>query len=471
MKKLLLLCAILMSFSTVNAQFSVETLRYSGAHDKRINIVILSEGYQSFELNKFMLDAEHFTNTLFNHAPFNAYTSYFNVYAIKVPSNESGADHPATALDVDETGQTPVFVDTYFNATYDSFGSHRKLYYEIDGNNANNTQQKITEVLANHFPEYDQAIIIVNSAEYGGSGGEFPMAYNGYWGAAVTIHELGHSLFNLKDEYYPGDIFVAEAINMTQETNTNLVKWKNWLNINNVGIYVHGNSGTAASWYKPHQNCIMERIDKGFCPVCQEGIVEKIHDLVPPIDSYIPNNSSIEPSEFPLNFELNLIQPNPNSLISTWFLNGVEFNQNIESISINESDLNSGTNTLNVTITDDSTFLKVDNHNAGSHVYIVTWTITYNALGLKDIKSNTDTYYISLHPNPAHSILYLKFESNTSKSLKADIISMDGKHVKSTILSNHTETPLDVSQLAPGIYTINYYADTILVVSKKWIKY
>src|SRR5690606_7760518 len=163
----------------------------------------------------------------------------FNVYIIKVPSNESGADHPGIATDVTEPyNNLPTkFVDTYFNATYDAFGYHRYLYYGIDYATAASAEAKIMAVLAANSPAYDQALILVNSPEYGGTGGEFPIVYNGYWAVNVIMHELGHSLFNLKDEYYPGDLLAGEAINMTKETDVNAVKWKNWLHSNGVGIY------------------------------------------------------------------------------------------------------------------------------------------------------------------------------------------------------------------------------------------
>ena len=87
----------------ISAQiFDIETIKFSGDNDKRINLVILSEGYQEVELNQFISDATAFSNDMFSQSPFLEYANYFNVYAIKVPSNESGADHPGTATDVSE---------------------------------------------------------------------------------------------------------------------------------------------------------------------------------------------------------------------------------------------------------------------------------------------------------------------------------------------------------------------------------
>ncbi|MFI1771788.1 M64 family metallopeptidase [Thalassobellus citreus] len=462
---------ILISFQPITAQvFEVLPIKVSG-DDKRINLVILSEGYQENELDKFITDATNFTNKVFNESPFKEYASYFNVYAIKIPSNESGADHPGTATNVTEpyNNLATTFVDTYFNATYDSFGTHWLLYYEIDGNSANNTEVKINTVLATNFPTYDQALILVNSSEYGGSGGDFPMAYTGYWGTNVIMHEIGHSLFNLKDEYYPGDILAAEAINMTKETDPNLVRWKNWINDNGVGVYQYTcDTGNCADWYKPHQNCIMENITKTFCSVCKEGMIEKIHELVSPIDTYTPTLNTLDNSSFPIDFHLELIKPNPNTLKSKWTLNTVDFATDVDDVSILETDLETGINTLTATVNDDTSFLRVDNHDT-FHVYTVTWTID-NTLGIENITSEINTYNITMFPNPSNDLVNFKLESTGDTIMTIEIVSLDGKKIKTTSISNYETHQVDISNLRQGIYLTNFYANNVLTASKKLVK-
>lgn len=467
--------ALFFCLQSISAQvFEVEAIKISGDNDKRINLVILSEGYQSNEFTKFITDATNFSNTMFGQSPFSQYANYFNVYAIKVPSNESGADHPGTSIEPLESSIDPSVptkdVDTYFNATYDAFGKHRLLYYEIDGFNLNNTQAKIMNVLATNFPMYDQAMILVNSTEYGGSGGDFPMVYTGYWGARVLMHELGHSLFDLKDEYYPGDLLAGEAINMTQETDPSLVRWKNWLGTNNVGIYQYTcDTGNCDDWYKPHQNCIMESIDKPFCPVCKEGIIEKIHSLVSPIDAYSPISNSLSNPSFPMDFSLNLIKPNPNTLESIWTLNSSEFATNVDDISILETDLNSGINTLTVAVTDATSLLRVDNHDT-FHIYTVSWSIDNSALGINDISSEENKFNISIYPNPANSTITFRAENTLGTDLKVDLISIEGKKVKTLTLSNYEPQNIDISYLSQGIYIAKFYISNVLLASKKIIK-
>jgi len=449
-------------FQPILAQvFNVETLKLSGSTDKRINLVILSEGYQTNELPQFITDATNFMNAMFSQSPFLEYTNYFNVYAIKVPSNQSGSDHPGTATDVIEPASPKTNVDTYFNTSYDSYNIHRLLYsYDY---------ATISTVLANNFPVFDQAIILVNSSVYGGSGGLYPFTSTGVSTSEIAIHELGHSLFNLKDEYYPGDALAAEAINMTQETIPALVRWKNWINRNGIDIYPYATSGNAATWNRPHQNCKMRYLGVPFCSVCKEGIVEKIHAIITPIDSYTPVSNTITNPIFPIDFQLNLIKPIPNTLESTWTLNGATFATNLDAVSILEADLNSGINNLTIAVIDVTTLLKVDNHTS-IHVSTVSWIINNSALGVKDITSESNEITISLYPNPSNDFINVKVDSTLATDLVVDIISIDGKQVKTVKLLSANISQIDLSSLSVGIYVAKFYVKNVLIASKKLVK-
>ncbi|WP_194766126.1 M64 family metallopeptidase [Tamlana sp. I1] len=483
MKPYVFFLIFIFNAALVTAQtFPYEIIKKSGDDDKKINIVILSEGYQTSEFDKFIADATALNNTMFATSPFKEYANYFNVYAVKVPSNESGADHPGTGESEPNSPpydpQVPfASVDTYFNTTYDAFDNHYLLYYEIDGYNANNGEALIDNVLMNSFPMYDQGILLVNSSYYGGSGGKYAVTYSGYWGPHLAIHEIGHSLFNLFDEYYPGDLLAAEAINMTKETDPALVKWKNWMNedwgaASPVNIYQYKDSnGAPKNWYKPsNATCKMESVDKPFCPVCKEGIVEKIHELVSPINAFSPNNSAVVQGEnFPIDFQLDVSKPEPNTIKSTWTLNNTDYTNGVDAVSVNEADLIKGTNTLTAVLIDDSNLLKVDNHES-IHAHTVTWTINYSTLGLTTIEAEENKLNITLFPNPASSLITLKFESDRLQPLKVDIISMDGKKVMTLNLNALEHQQFDISHLNSGIYLTNFYAESTLIASKRLVK-
>ncbi|SDI11052.1 T9SS type A sorting domain-containing protein [Winogradskyella thalassocola] len=460
MKKLLLLALISLTVQLVFSQtFDVQAIKNSGDDVKRINLVILSEGYQASEMSQFETDATNFMNDMFSQVPFVNYENYFNVHIIKVPSNESGATHPGTASDEPNPIVPTLTVDNYFGTAYDSYDIHRLLYTE--------NAALISTVLANNFPLYDQALILVNSPYYGGSGGQFPITSTGEDASEIAIHELGHSFVDLKDEYYPGDILAEEGINMTQETDPTLVKWKNWIGSNSVSIFPYATSGTASTWNRPHQSCKMRYLGYDFCAVCKEGIIERIHDLISPIDSYMPTEATITEPNFPLNFQLNTIQTLPtNTLESTWTLNGNDIATNEETVAIEESDLTTDTNNLTVVVRDATSLIDIDNHET-IHVATVTWTID-NTLGVQQVSAND--FSLTMFPNPANSIVNIKLENVLNENVVVEIISLDGKKIKSAQIYNDQNTSIDISTLSNGLYITNFYAKGILIASKKLIK-
>lgn len=216
MKKLLFLFLISLNQFSYAQVFDVDTLLWSGPSVNRINLVILGDGYQSSELSKFISNSNKFTNVLFSETPYQEYKNYFNVFAIKVASNESGASHPGTAPDVVEPAHPISTVDNYFGSAFDAYNIHRLLV-------AKNTFA-INNVLAMNFPTYDQVIMLVNSPYYGGSGGKVAVASLEANSDKIALHELGHSFANIADEYYAGDVYAKEKINMTRETNPDSVK-------------------------------------------------------------------------------------------------------------------------------------------------------------------------------------------------------------------------------------------------------
>jgi len=460
-KQLLPLLLLLFVTSAFAQTFDVETIKNAGDNDKRINMVILGDGYTASELTDFETDAANFVSALFGQSPFSEYSDYFNVHIIKVISNESGANHPGTATDEGSYNVPVSTVDNYFGSTYDGFGSHRLLYAP--------NYSLIISVLADNFPEYDQALILVNSPYYGGSGGEFPVTSTGTSANEIAIHEIGHSLVNLKDEYYPGDYYAEEGINMTQETDPSLVKWTNWIGSNGVDIYQYCTTGSCASWYRPHQTCKMRYLGYPFCAVCKEGIIEKIHDLVSPVDSFSPTNLSIETSTFPVSFNVSLINPSTNTLETIWTLNGTTHSTDVDMISILEADVNNGLNSLSVAITDNTSLQRIDSHET-IHVTTVTWSIDNTTLGITDITAEENQFSISLYPNPTNNAFYVKFDSFNSSNVRLELTSMDGKQVLSTRLESGITNTIHLNQQAAGLYIANIYSDSVLLARKKIIK-
>jgi len=146
-------------------------------------------------------------------------------------------------------------------------------------------------------------------------------------------------------------------------------------------------------WYRPSANgCLMGSggDNSGFCSICTEELIERIHDETNPINSYSysyqdSNNemvyiyetnlnlSDLEVSNFPFNFNVDLILPIPNTLDIDWKINGNEINNilnlenTISSIQLNLNDLNFGENTLTICVEDTTNLLRIDSHQEDNH--------------------------------------------------------------------------------------------------------
>ncbi len=428
-------CLLALTIHSFAQVFPVEKIYYSGDKSKRINLVILGDGYTLSQQSQFLLDANNITNKLFSTSPYKEYKKYFNVYAIKVVSVESGASHNGTSTD-NQCGSQPVItVNNYFGSSFDGGGSsvHRLLVIS--------SYNKVYNVLAANFPEYDQALVITNTDYYGGSGGTFAVTSLGTSASEVAIHEIGHSFAYLADEYWAGDAYQTNAkANMTSDNNPMTIKWKSWLNTAGIGIYQH-NDGPG--WYKPSNGtCKMEFLGVPFCSVCRETHIEKFHSIVNPIDSFIPSNTSSLTGDI-LNFQINLILPEPNTMSGKWLLNNNIVKKNIATYQLRNTDLFTGTNVLEYRVTDTTALSKSSTH-LSSHLYSVKWNIQKSVVNGFDVKPLLSQSSIRVYPNPSSGSTWVEFYIEEKGNVNIVLTDLTGK----TVFSNR-------SSKSPGNHIIN----------------
>ncbi len=456
-------------FFSVAQTFDIDTLQFNGAIEKHINLVILSDGYTVDELDQFVLDAKSFSNALFDETPFDEYANLFNVFIIKVPSNESGADHPGTATDVAEPVHPVIDVDNHFGSTFDFAGIHRLL---VATNGAN-----ISAVLANNFPSYDQALILVNSPHYGGSGGAIPVSSTNTSANEIAIHEIGHSFAQLADEYWAGDQFAGEATNMTQSISDEALKWKNWRNYKGVGVYQHCCGGLSANWYKPHQNCKMQFLGEPFCAVCIEGIIESIHDLIGIDATFLPEEEVFSESIYPLNFEVSFNEPLPSTLKIEWLLNDISLANEIQRLEITEELLKQGTNFLKLIVHDTTSLLRVDNHET-IHFAQKVWTIKNGedlVTGIEDGISLVQDINIKLYPNPSQNNQFtLKYDDHSKTDLKFVLFDIQGKMLQNltsvTIPSGESAIKFSLDNFPGSAFILQIIQDGKILSAKRILK-
>ncbi len=433
--------------------FQVDTLIYNGDEDKCINIVILGDGFTVDEQEDFIVNAQNLSTYLFTQAPWQNYQNYFNVFAIRVVSLESGATHANTATDC--TSASPLvpvaFPNTFFNCRFDQFNIHRLI---VPQNLSN-----LIGVLATNFPNYDQVLVISNTPYYGGSGGSFATSTLAGSSSEITAHELGHSFAKLADEYFAGDIYLSERLNMTKETDPLLVKWKNWMGFSGTGIYQHCCGGNSALWYRPHNNCKMRALGPHYCPVCTQAIIETIHTLSNPILSYSPLELVIESPDQYLDFSLTqIITPVPNTLNISWQLDGSDLGIDSVYFQLDQFGLSDGAHTLVASVIDTTPFVRVNNHE-DIHVNFVLWDITKTKTSL-EFKPSTNKLSMSFYPNPVDDLLQITLDLKHATRIVIELLSLDGKIVL-PIFEEFAEpgtltTSADLTRIEPGIYFVRF---------------
>jgi hypothetical protein len=335
----------------------------NGPHDRRINIVFLAEGYTSMEMSKFGVDVQRALTGLFNTPPYREYESYFNVYAIEVPSNESGTDHPYTAVDC-PAGLDTLVTDTYFNSSLDVAGIHRLLVPESG---------PVYAVLAANTPFWDIAFVVVNISYYGGAGGTFATFSTHGASAEIAIHELGHSFAELADEYESGGGGGYEAPNATAETFRDSIKWNDWIAPTTpiptpetstwddvVGLF-EGAVYMPTGWYRPRLNCKMRSLGIPFCEVCGEQTVRSVYNLLNTIEwSEPPDTGLYLTNHQTVDLVIASMKPVPNSISIQWFVDGVPAASAVDTFVFDGAQYDSGQHVVEVQVADTTARVHTD---------------------------------------------------------------------------------------------------------------
>lgn len=395
------LLALLGYFMPAMAQsqhFKIDTLQYQGTDKNIVNLVILGDGYTKDQLDDYAEDSKQFTKYFFSIEPFKQYSSFFNVFAIRTISDESGARHDCKASDCAH-GETDLskypkrynkftrdhavpitHPNTIFGSSFDNGGLHRLVVPQKN--------ELIAEVLKTHIPNFTQVVILVNSPFYGGSGGKWATSTVNFKSNDIAVHEIGHSFAQLADEYWAGNQYAIESVNRSQTADANTVAWKYWLGKDGVGIYSYGGKGSLSNWFRPHEYCKMQYLVAPFCPVCQEQFVASIKRKSSPFIQVKPMLDKPLTLDSVQKFTLRLAKPSPNTFKLSWLLNDETIATDIDSIYLDPGMLNLGTNKVKVMIQDTTNLLR--NPLYVNHKDSVVWTL--NQIKLTDLAKPLTTW-------------------------------------------------------------------------------
>ncbi|MEM7205492.1 MAG: M64 family metallopeptidase [Planctomycetota bacterium] len=287
----------------------MKTIVASGPTAERYDMVILGDGYQASEEARFDRDCQQFAQALFRQEPFQTYLQYINIHTVFRASVDSGADHP------DAT--PPIFRNTVYNATYNVGGTPRCLSIQ------NATQAAMDAALA---PATEgRVLVFVNDPRYGGCASQFAVSYNGGSMTQVQIHELGHSIGGLADEYdYPSSGYSGpepSEVNATKSSTGN--KWSRWFGVSGISAF-EGCKYHQTGLFRPRADCLMRNLGQPLCAVCQENLVLKLHVHASAIHAPQPAATALrlfQPAQ--QEFSFTNIAPVASGATVTWQLDGV----------------------------------------------------------------------------------------------------------------------------------------------------
>lgn len=230
----------------------------------RINIVIVPDGYTYAEKATMQSHAQAMVDYFRQKTPFKEHDSFINYILVYAYSSQSGTDQcdcsivKDTAMGTGFAQVTPVCGDS----------SNRCLYYGDSTSCDPTTSPNITAAEL-RAPAQDETLVMVNTSRYGGCGGSRAV-YSAASTSAVEIavHELGHSLAGLADEYATTAACGTYAGEVNTSLNSGTGAWPEWTA--DLGAPQEGAQDYQSCVYRPSFDCDMRNLNMPFCPVCNQ---------------------------------------------------------------------------------------------------------------------------------------------------------------------------------------------------------
>ena len=452
MKALLLALALA---TAASAQPTPLTLFENGPRHARINVVVVAEGYREADLPAFEAAAGRLVSAVFATAPYDRYERFFNAYAVPAVSAEAGADHPAQGA----------ARDTYLGATYGCGGIRRNLCLGGDG------EQRLGALLRDVLPEYDVAIVLVNDAEYGGSGGRVAVVSAHAAAAELAVHEMGHTLAGLSDEY--GGTAAGFASRNTA-THSAHVPWGAWLDgdtplptpdDDDHGHVVGAFEGAAYAdhgAYRPERHCRMRALGHRFCAVCTEHHIAALYDRLSPIADAWPAENEVSAGGPRLAFRVEALVP-PGQVRYEWTVDGVPVGSGSD-LALDTRDLPAGTSRVEVRVTDGTRDVR-DPALLALLSDTRAWTVTRPAATASEGAPGGASRLGVVAPNPVRSSARVAFRLAEGGAVRLTVFDALGRTVATVAegvygpgLHEATWAP---QGLAAGVYVVRLEAPDV----------
>jgi hypothetical protein len=339
---------------TTTSPYNVETL-FGRTDGKGIDLVIIGDAFTESDMDLFKAAASELTDYLFSYEPlFKKQSKGWNIHRVDV---------------ISETSDLESTTDTAFESYYNCTGIQRAICLD-DG--------KVLVEIAKAVPQFDYILVLINNSEYGGAAVSALSTVSMHDDSkSYAIHELGHMVANLADEYTYGaesaPISEPTYPNVTLNTNPETVKWKHWLSDPNVDIFEGGLNVQTGVW-RPTNDSIMHNLYQPFYPVNLEAWTLAIYSEIGTHYSITPESNTLSHlagSEIDFSVELSL---GDDAQKVDWYVDGVLTLSNSRTFSCCSS--NTDNYSVRAEISDISGAVKSDPNNYSSSSII--WNVTVN---------------------------------------------------------------------------------------------
>ncbi|MFQ5805044.1 MAG: M64 family metallopeptidase [Phycisphaerae bacterium] len=345
--------------------------------DNRIDFVIVGDGYTAEELDIYAVHADNAVAGFFAEEPFVTYSNYFLVHRIDVISNESGVDNdPVPGIER----------DTALDMGFWCHGIQRLLCVNVEA----------AYTYASNAPDVDLVLALANSTMYGGAG--YPnwnlATASGGNGSAVelALHEIGHGLGNLADEYDYGN---GETYDGPEPVERNVsildreamlasgTKWAAWMDTTwpefdgrvstYEGAYYH-----QYGIYRPTWNSKMRSLGRPFNIPSVEGLIIEFYKIVNPIDAATQPDVMLNGTE---TVYVDPLDPIGHSLDVQWALDGTPIpGATAETLDLCTLELAGGEHVLSVVVTDNTIWVRDEAARTQWMTQTLDWTLSVSAL-------------------------------------------------------------------------------------------
>ncbi|MEV0659866.1 M64 family metallopeptidase [Actinomadura luteofluorescens] len=362
------------------ADATVVPVQVTGDPAKRFNLVVLGDGYTAADMPKFRAHLAKHLNDLWTIEPFKSYRSYINVYAVEIPSGESGVSCDPTLSSPRRS--TPLSMAFWSGCRED--GIQRLLVM----NSA--AAKTYADLVQGTTVGNRQILALANSDTYGGAGGAYATASGGNaMSALIAPHELGHSLGGLDDEYdyyqrgVPGGTYsgpepgsIHHTLLTEDEMKAQKQKWWRWLGERSeaggaIGRYEGGLYSSKGVW-RPSRHSMMKTLGYYYDQVARERMTQRISGKVNLVQANTPTNAPVGDDRV---LWVETMHPTGHSLSVAWTVDGKTVGRGAN-LDLARLPLRKGKHTVEATVTDPTGFVRDPAiRSSAALTQVRTWTV------------------------------------------------------------------------------------------------